>query len=70
MILMELMLEVAMRVMDMEDDKVADMVLKIPDDNFTDVTVSIGDMILMEMMLEVMRWVLDMEADKGTQPDD
>ena len=25
-------------VMDMEDDKVADMVLKIPDDDFTDVT--------------------------------
>ena len=44
MILMELMLEVAMRVMDMEDDKVADMVLKIPDDDFTDVvTVAIGD---------------------------
>ena len=35
---MELMLEVAMGVMDMEDDKVADMVLKIPD-----VTVAIGD---------------------------
>ena len=28
---------------DMEDDKVADMVLKIPDDDFTDVTVAIGD---------------------------
>ena len=26
-----------------EDDKVADMVLKIPDDDFTDVTVAIGD---------------------------
>ena len=38
---MELMLEVAMGVMDMEDDKVADMVLKIPDDAFTDV--AIGD---------------------------
>ena len=33
---METMLDVAMRVMDMEDDKVADMVLKIPDDDFTD----------------------------------
>ena len=32
-----------MGVMDMEDDKVADMVLKIPDDDFTDVTVAIGD---------------------------
>ena len=40
---MEMMLEVAMRVMDTEDDKVADMVLKIPDDDFTDVTVAIGD---------------------------
>ena len=38
MILVEMMLEVAMRVMDTEDDKVADMVLKIPDDDFTDVT--------------------------------
>ena len=38
---MEMMLEVAMRVMDTEDDKVADMVLKIPDDDFTDV--AIGD---------------------------
>ena len=35
---MEMMLEVAMRVMDTEGDKVADMVLKIPDDDFTDVT--------------------------------
>ena len=26
-----------------EDDKVADMVLKIPDDDFTDVAVAIGD---------------------------
>ncbi len=33
---MEMMLEVAMRVMDTEDDKVADMVLKIFDDDFTD----------------------------------
>ena len=40
---MEMMLEVVMRVMDTEDDKVADMVLKIPDDDFTDVTVAIGD---------------------------
>ena len=66
---MELMLEMAMGVMDMEDDKVADMVLKIPDDDFTDVTVSIGDMILMEMMLEVMMWVVDIEVDKVAQPD-
>ena len=33
----------AMKVMDTEDDKVADMVLKIPDDDFTDVTLAIGD---------------------------
>ena len=32
---MEMMLEVAMRVMDTEGDNVADMVLKIPDDAFT-----------------------------------
>ena len=31
---MEMMLEVAMRVMDMEDDKVVDMVLKILDDDY------------------------------------
>ena len=30
-------------VMDMEDDKVADMVLKFPYEDFTDVTVAIGD---------------------------
>ena len=40
---MEMMLEVAMGVMDMEDDKVDDMVLKIPNYDFTDVTVAIGD---------------------------
>ena len=40
---MELMLEVAMGVMDMEDDKVADRVLKIPNEDFTDATVAIGD---------------------------
>ena len=40
---MEMMLEVAMRVMDTEDDKVADMVLKFPYEDFTDVTVAIGD---------------------------
>ena len=38
-----MMLEVAMGVMDMEDDKVADMVLKFPYEDFTDVTVAIGD---------------------------
>ena len=52
-ILMEMMLDVAIGVMDMEDDKVADMVLKIPNEDFTDVTVAIGDT-CMEMILEVM----------------
>ena len=36
-------MEVAMGVMDMEDDKVADRVLKIPNEDFTDATVAIGD---------------------------
>ena len=58
-----MMLEVAMGVMDMEDDKVADMVLMIPNEDFSDGTV----VILMEMMLEVMMWVLDMEVDKMVQ---
>ena len=30
-------------VIDMEDDKVADMVLKFPYEDFTDVTMAIGD---------------------------
>ena len=41
MILMEMMLEVAMGVMDMEDDKVAVMVLRIPNEDFSDGTVVI-----------------------------
>ena len=40
---MEMMFEVAIGVMDMEDDKVADMVLKFPYEDFSDVTVAIGD---------------------------
>ena len=40
---MEMMLEVAICVMDMEDDKVADMVFMIPNENFADVIVAIGD---------------------------
>ena len=58
-----MMLEVAMGVMDMEDDKVADMVLMIPNEDFSDGTV----VILMEMMLEVMMWMLDMGVDKVVQ---
>ena len=61
MILMEMMLEVAMGVMDMEDDKVADVVLMIPNEDFSDGTV------VMEMMLEIMMWMLDMEVDKVMQ---
>ena len=33
----------AIGVMDMEDDKVADIVLRIPNEDFTDGTVEIGD---------------------------
>ena len=40
MILMEMILEV---VMDMEVDKVADMLMKIPDEGFTDVNLTIDD---------------------------
>ena len=40
---MEMMLEVAIGVIDMEDDKVADMVLMIPNEDFSDGTVAIGD---------------------------
>ena len=38
MILMEMMLEVALGVIDMEDNKVADMVLMIPNADFSNVT--------------------------------
>ena len=40
---MEMMLEVAKGVINMEDDKVADMVLMIPNEDFSDETVAIGD---------------------------
>ena len=40
--LMEMMLEVAIGVINMEDDKVADMVLMIPNEDFSDGTVAIG----------------------------
>ena len=40
---MEMMFEVAIGMMDMEDDKVAEMVLKFPYEDFADVTVGIGD---------------------------
>ena len=60
---MEMMLVVAMGVMDMEDDKVADVVLMIPNEDFSDGTVAPAILvILMEMMLKVMMWMLDMEV--------
>ncbi len=40
---MEMMLDVAMGVIDMEDDKVADMVLMISNEDSSDGTVAIGD---------------------------
>ena len=40
---MEMMLEVAIGVINMEDDKVADNVLMIPNEDFSDETVAIGD---------------------------
>ena len=42
---MEMMLEVAMGVMDMEDDKVTDVVLRIPNEDFTDGNVVIDGII-------------------------
>ena len=42
MILMEIILEVAIWVMDMEDDKVADMVFMIHNENFADKSVKIS----------------------------
>ena len=40
---MEMMLEVVMGVINMEDDKLADMILMIPNEDFSDGTVAIGD---------------------------
>ena len=40
---MEMVLEVAMGVIDMEDDMVADMVLMIPNEDFSGGTVAIGN---------------------------
>ena len=40
---MEMMLEVVMGAMDMEDDKVADMVLMIPNEDFSGGAVAISD---------------------------
>ena len=42
---MQMMLEVAMGVMDIEDDKVAVMVLRIPNEDFSDGTVVIDGII-------------------------
>ena len=43
MILMEMMLEVVIEVLVMEVDKVADMVVKILNEDFTDVTLATDD---------------------------
>ena len=42
---MQMMLEVAMGVMDMEDDKVTDVVLRIPNEDFTDGNVVIDGIV-------------------------
>ena len=52
-------------VMDMEDDKVADMVLMIPNEDFLMKLWRL--LIVMEIMLMVMVLVLDMEVDKVVQ---
>ena len=65
---MEMMLEVALEVIDMEDNKMADMVLMNPNEDFSDGTVAPAILvILMEMMLKVMMGVLDMDFDKVAQ---
>ena len=48
--------------MDMEDDKVADMVLKFPYEDITDVTVAIGDTFGDDVRGN------DMDFDKVAQP--
>ena len=54
-----------MRVMDTEDDKVADMVLMIPNEDFLMKLWRL--LIVMVIMLMVMVLVLDMEVDKVVQ---
>ena len=61
MILLEMMLEVVMGVVYMEVDKVADMLVKIPDEDYW---CDWELVILMEMMLDVVMGVMDMEVDK------
>ena len=58
MILLEMMLEVVMGVVYMEVDKVADMLVKIPDEDYW---CDWELVILMEMILDV---VMNMEVDK------
>ena len=61
MILLEMMLEVVIGVLVMEVDKVADMLVKIPDEDYW---CDLELVILMEMMLDVVMGVMDMEVDK------
>ena len=58
---MEMMLDVVMEMMDMEVDKVADMLVKIPDEDYW---CDRELVILMEMMLDVVMGVMDMEVEK------
>ena len=48
-------------VANMEVDKVANMLVKIPDEGFSDVTLTFDD--TMEMTLEVVMEVVEMEVD-------
>ena len=53
------------RGINMKDDKVADMVLMIPNEDFLMKLWRL--LIVVEIMLKVMVWVLDMEVDKIVQ---
>ena len=57
---MEIILKLVMGVVDMEVDKVADMLMKIPDEGFTDVNLTIDD----TYGDDVIEVVMDMEVDK------
>ena len=72
MIHMEMMFKLAMGVIDMEDDKVADMVLMIPNEDFSDETLAIDDtcgddvreiVVLVMEVDKVANEVTDMEID-------
>ena len=56
--------QVVDEVADMEVDKVVDMVLKIPDEGFADVSLKFDNTIVKEIMIEVVNGDVDMEVDK------